>query len=339
MGNKTRDWDGIIVLVADPSDETEMSGAFDRRIDRPAKATVAALANALEACCERLILISDLNELTDRLGRLSRSLIFPYWFGQVSRSRHGLVPALCEANEVMFVGADAFAKIICNDKELSKAICRQSKLLVPTSAVVTSVQDLQYAKFIKLPVIVKPNYEGTSLGISEENRCETWDAVSEVSGRLISELGQPLILEEFISGREFSACFLAQPNAEPMISIGAWSIEGQDDYLDDKVNSWELKRDVDLAMDFKALDGQFRGEDLFAMRDCFTRLSSPGLLRIDGRLTANGPVIIELTPDIYLGPDGEFSQAFLPTFGSFEALISTVIHNCLEGYGANMPVR
>lgn len=81
----------------------------------------------------------------------------------------------------MFVGADAYAKVICNDKELSKVICRQANLTVPVSAVLSSLEDIQYASYVPLPVVVKPNYEGTSLGITQKNLCDTWSEVSEVA--------------------------------------------------------------------------------------------------------------------------------------------------------------
>ncbi|SRR5216684_8344375 len=332
-------WNGTIVLVSDPVDASPITGPFDRRIDRPQPATVNALAQALKVCCDRLVIFSDLNTFTARIGQHAHSLVFPYWFGQVSRSRHALVPAICEANRVMFVGADAFVKVVCNDKELSKAICRQAGLSVPASAIVRRPEDLAYAQYVGLPVVVKPNYEGTSLGITQRNLCRTWKEVDDVARELLEKLSQPLIIEEFVPGREFSACMMARGGDTIAVQIGSWKIDGQSDYLDNRINSYELKLPNDIPFEFELITDTFTPELITAMEDCFCRLGKVDLLRIDGRLSDKNVSIVELTPDIYLGEDGEFCLAFAPAHAGYAEFISRVVGYCLERYKAHVPVR
>ena len=324
-----RRWNGTVILVTDPALSGDAAGDYDRRIDRPSQETARAIHDGLLRCCGGVMRISDLGELTDRIGRHADSLVFPYWFGQESRSRHGLVPAICEANGVMFVGADAFAKIVCNDKELSKAICRDAGLDVPASGVARRPEDLRFLRHLKTPLMVKPNYEGTSLGISDRNRCATWDEAAAVCAELIRELGQPVVVEEFVRGREFSSC-LMQMGGELAVRSGSWSIGGAADYLDDRVFSASLKTgdaDMEYVGGVVLPEG---AED--RMRDCYRRLGKVGLMRIDGRLHGRACTIIELTPDAALGPDSEFAAAY--GAGDYPAFISTVVRNCVEGYGA-----
>lgn len=337
MSERRRHWDRAILLVADPSDGGAFDGTYDRRIDRPGPETVDDLRSALANCCDRLVQISDLGELTDRIGRHQRSLVFPYWFGQGSRSRHGLVPAICEANDVMFVGADAFAKIVCNDKELSKAVCQQADLRTPRSGVVRTADELRLLRGLRLPVMIKPNYEGTSLGISDRNRCQTWDDAAAMVRELLAELGQPVVIEEFVRGREFSACLMGSASGVE-IRVGGSKVEGRPDYLDDRVFTADLKRGGRLEMEFENLAGALDEPTLARMQDCFLRLGKVELLRIDGRLGPDGCTVIELTPDIYLGSDGEFAVAHGRDCGGYEGFVSRVVANCIDRYEAQPPV-
>lgn len=334
-----KNWDGTVILVADSVREGKPTNEFDRRIDQPLAHTVDFIHAALENRCSQVVRFADLAKFTAAVGKFPNSIVFPYWFGQRSRSRHGLVPAICEAADVMFVGAGAFAKVVCNDKELSKVICRQSQLLTPTSAVLTCVEDIAHATYVPLPIVAKPNYEGTSLGITQRNLCRSWQEVALVSEELFRNLGQPVILEEFVPGREFSACMLGTTSDDTAIRVGAWKIDGDPTYLDDRLNTFDLKLPSEKQFEFESLDNAFSADHLTAFRNCFSKLGKTELLRIDGRINSNGDVtILELTPDIYLGADGEFCNAFgydQSTYGDF---ISLLIDNCLKGYEASVPM-
>ncbi|MBB3211648.1 D-alanine-D-alanine ligase [Herbaspirillum sp. Sphag1AN] len=338
--NRQRTWDGTVLLVADPSTGDVPATEFDRRIDRPLEGTVKMIYEGLKASCDNVVQFSDLTAFTTALEQYKDCLVFPYWFGESSRSRHGLVPAICEANDVMFVGADAYAKVVCNDKELTKAICKQSRLKTPNSAVLTSVQDIQYANYLSLPVVVKPNYEGTSLGITDRNLCNSWEAVSAVAAELFENLGQPVILEEFIVGREFSACLLGNQHDQIAMEIGGWKINGDSNFLNNRLNTFDLKMPSGYRFAFEDLKTSFQEETVEAFIDCFHRLGKTELLRIDGRITKDNEIIIlELTPDIYLGADGEFCSAYGYDEKTFNNFISRIVSNSIKGYKASMPMR
>lgn len=332
-----RRWNGTTLLVADPSPTNDYEGPFDRRIDRPQPWTVAELAAALRRCSRSVIVIADPKELTTLIARHADSLVFPYWFGQSSRSRHAFVPSICEANDLMFVGADAFTKTICNDKELSKVVCRQAGLAVPRSVVVHSIGDLRHLRGIRFPAMVKPNYEGTSLGISDANRCATMAEVMRLVPELIDGLGQPVIIEDFVAGREFAVCMMADATGVAVRS-GAWSIDGQEDFLDNRVYSYDFKVGGRADMRFEDATTLIGDTDLNRMRNCFDRLGKVDLLRVDGRVLDGRCCILELTPDIYLGSDGEFAAGFRDLYPAYDDFISAVVRKCLERYRADLPV-
>jgi D-alanine-D-alanine ligase len=334
----TRTWNGEILLVSDPTDLTGSYETFDRRIDRPLRQTVDSLQAALEQCASRVHRFDDLTLFTQNIAQHRDSLVFPYWFGEKSRSRHGLVPAICEAAGLMFVGADAFSKIVSNDKELSKAICRQAGLSVPTSIIISNVNEIEYISMIPIPAVVKPNYEGTSLGISQDNLCWNIESIKSITQSLIQNLDQPVIIEEFIRGREFSACMMSNENGDIDIQIGTWKINGHSDFLDDRINSYDLKLPNEIPFQIEIITETIDKNFIDLLKKCFVSLGKVDLLRIDGRINEKGIVVIELTPDIYLGADGEFCQTFGYDESNYTYFVSRIINNCLKGYKAHMPV-
>ena len=318
------------MLVTDHALAGDADGDYDRRIDQPSQGTALALRSALQTCCDRVITVSELGDFTRLVGEHLDCLVFPYWFGQRSRSRHGLVPAICEANGVMFVGADAFTKIVCNDKELSKTICRQVGLPVPASGVVRRMEDLRFLRHLRMPLMVKPNYEGTSLGITDRNKCSGWEEAAVICGELLQEFEQPVIVEEFIAGREFSSC-LMHVRGELTVRTGAWTIEGRKDYLDDRVFSAGLKTG---SIEMAYVGGMELPRDITdRMKDCFRWLGKVDVLRIDGRLREGCCSIIELTPDAALGPDSEFAAAY-GGVQDYDGFVSRLIMDCVERYRA-----
>ncbi|MBK9453880.1 MAG: hypothetical protein IPN95_31700 [Bacteroidetes bacterium] len=102
-------------------------------------------------------------------GKHSADLVFPYWQGIHSKNRHALNPAICEAAGLKYIGGDAFAKSICNDKHVTKLLCRDFGLDTPASFAIRDASDLHLIDELRLPLVVKPMFEGSSLGITQRN--------------------------------------------------------------------------------------------------------------------------------------------------------------------------
>ncbi|WP_081863001.1 D-alanine--D-alanine ligase family protein [Azospirillum argentinense] len=327
----SRIWDGRLVIVADPLPDIMPTFTFDRSIDQPTQRVVEELLAVARKFCRETVLLNSPAELSYRYREFTDSLIFPYWFGRKQRSRHAYVPGLCEACGLMFVGADAFTKTVCNDKELSKAVCRLSGLSVPSSIVVNSREDLELCCALDFPVFAKPNFEGTSLGITERNVCATLAEVEVIFSQIQRELGQPVIVEEYIDGIEFSAAFLV---GRDRILHGAscWMLDGKPF---GGVYDWRLKRGEQLT---PGLFEVSRSDFWDRAKKALSYFEKTGLFRIDCRVRDGEPVVIELTPDIYLGADGEFVSALSNAGGTYPDVIGIIIRDSLEWYGAEMPV-
>jgi D-alanine-D-alanine ligase len=136
--------------------------------------TIHAVAAALEAAgheVEKVEVSGPVGNLLERLEAIDPDIVFNTAEGQAgpnSKMREALYPALFEELGIPYTGSDAYTNAITLDKWLTKLIVGKSGIDTPRGALVTPRNfELVTERGVGLafPVIVKPNYEGSSKGI------------------------------------------------------------------------------------------------------------------------------------------------------------------------------
>src|SRR4051812_5404029 len=118
-------WSSIrgVVLVADIR---PLSSATDIQFRRDLEATDPETFTAIVGSIERLGLTVTHYEhpsaLASHAQRHRDDVVLSIFGGAVSRNRMALVPAICETFGLRYIGPDAYGRILCQDKELSKAV-------------------------------------------------------------------------------------------------------------------------------------------------------------------------------------------------------------------------
>ncbi len=95
------------------------------------------------------------------------------------------IAALLEWLDVHFTGSCSSTLALCRRKDRTNAMLAAAGVPVPRAGV--------------FPCIVKPADEDASAGIYADSICEDWEALERAKARLHG----PIIVEEFLSGREF----------------------------------------------------------------------------------------------------------------------------------------
>ena len=110
-------------------------------------------------------------------------------------------PALLEILGVPYSGSDVFPSVLMNNKHFSKQAIKDKNIRVAKSCLVNKILPFNYEEIClwKYPLFVKPNCEGSSLGISPQSVCHT---VEEAKIRVQELLGEfeEVLIEEFIHG-------------------------------------------------------------------------------------------------------------------------------------------
>lgn len=99
-------------------------------------------------------------------------------------------------------------------KELMKYVAFTENIQTPPYALVDQVDDLeQRVKKLKYPLFVKPAKAGDSLGVDDHSKVNNIDELKSKVIRLLPEFSS-LLIEEYVSGREFTVLVAADPSNE-----------------------------------------------------------------------------------------------------------------------------
>jgi len=138
---------------------------LSKDIDRTEQRHVDELAGAIRPLVKDVVTYNSLSSFIEAAPLHKNDLILPDWAGRDSWSRGGLVSAICESYGLAYIGADAYTRIVCQDKFLAKSLCAHVGLATPPAIYVDRPEKLDRLDFCDFPCVVKPCYEGSSIGI------------------------------------------------------------------------------------------------------------------------------------------------------------------------------
>ena len=127
---------------------------------------------------------------------------------------NGVIQGFLQSMGKKFTGSLNESSAICMDKRVSKALVHRKKILTPNWISIDKDEDIPASHGIKYPLIVKPNDQGSTIGLTiVKNDKELESAVN-----LASKYANVVLIEAFISGREITVTILGN-KAYPIIEI------------------------------------------------------------------------------------------------------------------------
>lgn len=315
-------------MVADLlSDGGDLPLPLRRDLEKTDSRTFAELRTAICGLGLPFCHYENPGRLARNASQHDRDVVLSVYGGAGSRSRMALVPAVCEACGLSYVGPDAYGRIICQDKEVSKALALEAGLRTPSHRIVRSERDLDRIADFPLPCVAKPLWEGSSIGIGPDNLISARQQGEHVLRTLLAHLRQPIILEAFAPGREVSWCFIDSPTTD-LRSFAELVWNHEEDYFDRHLYDAVHKSKADEVPGIKSvrvLPDALSTDDALALERLLDLVGPLGYGRIDGKLHNGTFVFLEITPDAWLGPTGTFASSFTQRGLSFQDVIAHVL--------------
>ncbi len=328
-----------ILLVGDVVDDSPYPGerpVFDE--DNPSRSDVAHLTSWIQEAGYTVDVCDSVSSFV--ISTYKDVLVFPLWRGGASRNRTAIVPAQCEERGLPFVGGDAYVQALCQDKSLSKLVASASGIAVPREIVLRSENDLRSflpSSQIRRPFVVKPLYSACSIGIDDSSLCHDDDVARCKAESLFAAGLGPVVCEEFIEGEEISLCFVEEHGVLVSQCVGVYQgSDGRSPFYS-RLFTFADKTCATPTWRVSSLPNRV-ADGVWALAESLTRkLGKVDLMRIDGRLTENGFVLIELTPDIHMGLDSMFLGSFSASGYPPTAVLDGVIRSSLSNHAAQRP--
>lgn len=166
--------------------------------------TVAGIASTIAGLGHEVDRIGHVRALAARLVGGDRwDLVFNMAEGVSGPSRESQVPALLEAFDVPYTFSDPLTLAVSLQKAMAKRIVRDAG--VPTAPFVV-IEDAAHGidGGLAFPLFVKPLAEGSSKGITGASIVHAPAALAAICEGLIARYGQPVLVEEYLPGRELT---------------------------------------------------------------------------------------------------------------------------------------
>ncbi|HSW12355.1 MAG TPA: hypothetical protein VLI06_05905, partial [Solimonas sp.] len=202
------------------------------------------------------------------------------------------------------------------------------------------LSELSLASLPPLPLIVKPNGEGSSMGIDGETLCHSAAQVATRVEALLADYGGAVQIEEFLPGAEVTVAVLGNGRAARVAALVEVAPSCDSDHpflysLDAKRNWRERVRYHQPPRLPSATLAALEQTALSA----YHALGCRDLARIDLRIDAAGrPALIELNPIPGLHPQtGDLPLGCARAGLSYEALIGGIVAAALQRPAAGTP--
>lgn len=163
---------------------------------------------ALESCLQNLGYetekIGNIFNLTKALAEGKRwDLVFNICEGMYGFAREAQVPAILEAYKIPCTFSDPMVLSLSLHKGMTKHVVRSCGVSTPDFAMVEEISDVDRIS-LPFPLFAKPAAEGTSKGVTPISRINSQSELRSTCRVLLKKYRQPVIVETFLPGREFT---------------------------------------------------------------------------------------------------------------------------------------
>jgi D-alanine-D-alanine ligase len=181
--------------------------------------TIDSLAGALERLGLAVDRIGTVRQLAQRLVAGERwELVFNIAEGLKGVGREAQVPALLEAYDIPYTFSDTMVMALALHKGMAKRVVRDCGVPTAPFAVVETMADLAAVE-LPFPLFAKPIAEGTGKGVTPASRVTSVTALRKLCRQLLERYRQPVLVETFLPGREFTVGIIGTGAAAEPVAV------------------------------------------------------------------------------------------------------------------------
>lgn len=303
----------------------------DSYCDFSYKGEAENIKNELEKLGHKVIDIGHMKNFVDLVinKKLMVDLVFNMIEGYMSRNREGLVPGICEALGIKFVGTDSFGLSLSLHKFHTNLLVQSMGINIPKSFLfdfsIHNIEELaDYVKKAKIefPIITKPNHEGSSMGITlVDNLAELKNAIET----LYKKYNQEILCQEYIIGEEMSV-----PMIECKGDIQILGVVGFDKINGERIGIFTTeKKNNNLHLQRPPLQSKMT---LDKVKDdsvkAFKILKLKSYCRMDWIVKNDIPYFLEATPLPSFDKGNCFQWCANENNKKFSDVLKQIIENC-----------
>lgn len=297
--------------------------------------TINAIKDTFEAAGAEVILLEADADFIDKIKQHPVDIVFNIAEGSTGRGREAQVPAILNYLGIRYTGSDETTLCIALDKALTKRYLSTFGIKTPNYQLVKT-PDFTLDPSLVFPLIVKPDTEGSSKGISDLAIVDDEQQLRSLIEKNFRLYGSAMLIEEYIKGREFTVGILG--NGKDMRVFEPLEICYLKEGRENRIYSFNLKKNYKKYVEYRC-PPLLPDETIRRMKDItaeiYTALECRDLSRIDFRLSEEGEIyFIEINPLPGLAP-GYSDYPMMAEFCGmdYRTLVLGVLNSALKRYG------
>jgi D-alanine-D-alanine ligase len=254
--------------------------------------------------------LCSLGYLTERIGNV-KDLVTTLAHGKrwdlvfnIAEGLHGLcreaqIPALRDAYRIPYVFSDSLTLAVTLHKGLAKAVVREHGVSTAAYRVVRDSGDL-IGLDLPYPLFIKPVGGGTGMGIDGNSIVRDHGQLVKGVEHLLAAHGQPVLVETYLSGREFTVGITGTGEQASVVGIMEISV---DTSSDQGVYSYASKQHYKECTAYRTVDGPVAAQCAEVALGAWRALDCRDGGRVDLRMDDRGVVnFLEVNPLAGLHP-------------------------------------
>jgi D-alanine-D-alanine ligase len=199
-----------------PQETTDDDTPWDRWNELDSEKSVEGYERALVAAGHEVIPLEGDHTLIGKLLKHKPDICFNTCEGHYGKSREAQVPAILDMLRIPYTGSGVMSLAIALDKAMTKRVLQFYSIPTPAFQVFVTGDEPTDAR-LNFPLFAKPSLEGSGIGIMAKSICRTPRELREQVRYLLRAYKQPVLVEEFIEGREITTGILGN-----LMPRGAW---------------------------------------------------------------------------------------------------------------------
>jgi len=266
----------------------EETAEFDR-ID-----TIEAIERTLQILGYSTDRIGNIWDLTRRLCRGDRwDLVFNIAEGLHGIGREAQVPALLDAYDIPYTFSDPLVLSLTLHKGMTKRVLRDLGIPTPDFTEINSEEDIDKVR-LPYPLFAKPIAEGTGKGINPASKIRSKEELSKVCGDLLAKYKQPVLVETFLPGREFTVAVVGTGSRAKVLGVMEIVLKSN---AETNAYSYVNKEECESCIDYVLVDDALARNASQTALKAWAGLNCRDAGRVDLRTDDRGiPNLIEVNP-------------------------------------------
>lgn len=278
----------IAITYNEKRSTDERDAEFDTR---DAIATIARMVAGLGHTVVPIDVTGSVTRLLAELERTTPDLVFNFAEGERGAFREAFYPALFEQLGLAHTGSSASTLSLCMDKALAKRVVANARVRVPRGQLLRTLDELVAPS--SMPVIVKPNLEGSSKGITADSVIRDPSRLAPAVHAALERYPSGVLVEELIAGVDVGVGWVSSIGLLPPIAYHC----GDDPHA---IYDFALKHEHPELVDVRIpapLSELVAARLSACAHRVFAALNVEGYGRADFRITPEGEVVfLEMNP-------------------------------------------